>query len=762
MVTRQHDPPVAHAKTNAWNSTMIRPSLLFILGALFALCGCQSLPPLPPVTLADCLADLTEPMRLATGSASTMTLFSSYDRSGGNQDSSNFHGTHHDGSSILAKWKGPGCVRRMWFTGLDDDQELRFFFGGEKTPSLTCTYSDLKKGDQAPFLAPLCSYPSDAVVSYLPIPFSDGLIISAVPLKQDLFYYQINAETFPAGTPVRDLPRTLSPENLRQIKAIETAWNHPESSIKDARRFELMPEKTIPIFTADGPSIIEELTITPDWPEDLTVQQLNRLLRTTVLRIYWNDQNQPSVDVPLGDFFLNGRDCRQHDAFLFSNQDGSWSCRLPMPFKESARIELINQSQTPFSVSAAIRVKPLSVWNNNLHYLHATWNQATTPKAPLRILTAKGRGHLAGCYLTALATDRKWNILEGDERIFIDRKWRAAFHGTGLEDYFNGGWYYNQAFNDPFGGALEDGAIKTTQYRFHLPDPVSFKKSIKMDIEFGHANSSAGHMAATAFYYLEQPAPAAFHLPSAQKRAAEIDDPHRRAAAMCSLFEAERAGNLTHAIRLATDYAERNPATSGAELMQLRIMAYRGYTQGFAAVKNELQAFRDTSIQQATKKQADQLLGFHNSANKALLTTHINGAYELYLDGKIILCGDSLYEVESALVNLPKGRHVLAAKVEWTRPDNWITVNLRGHTGEWFTDTSWKNSQFQRDGWTEIDYNDSAWRPCRDRGFLPKMDWFDFDPNAFIFTQHHPLIGPSQNQDKPGKTSYFRKVFEVE
>jgi hypothetical protein len=112
------------------------------------------------------------------------------------------------------------------------------------------------------------------------------------------------------------------------------------------------------------------------------------------------------------------------------------------------------------------------------------------------LLEAKGRGHYVGCNVNIhnLRDTSKWDWPgEGDDMIFIDgEKWPPSLHGTGTEDYFNMSWCPIQEYTAPYHGIILPGKENwkdyITYYRYHIQDPVMFKKSIRVTIEHGHNN----------------------------------------------------------------------------------------------------------------------------------------------------------------------------------------------------------------------------------------------------------------------------------
>ncbi|MBO4648416.1 MAG: DUF2961 domain-containing protein, partial [Lentisphaeria bacterium] len=105
-------------------------------------------------------------------------------------------------------------------------------------------------------------------------------------------------------------------------------------------------------------------------------------------------------------------------------------------------------------------------------------------------------------YVAETSFDGSWWLLEGDECIEADGR---VFQGTGMEDYFNGGWYYRGASFTPWSGILDRAPFRVGQYRFHLTDPVPFADRFSMQVERGDRNVSHGDIRSVAFFYLDDP-----------------------------------------------------------------------------------------------------------------------------------------------------------------------------------------------------------------------------------------------------------------
>ncbi len=278
------------------------------------------------------------------------------------------------------------------------------------------------------------------------------------------------------------------------------------------------------------------------------------LYREVVLKFYWDGEENPSILVPLGDFFCLGHSlvnsfCSLPFTASTSNPykfgaGCALNCYLPMPFRKHAKIEIVNEGSHPYKQYFYIDYE---TYQDNLPediaYLHSLWRRENPtpgwgPEIPVDspktnivnkeeiayknnyvILEAEGMGHYIGCNISVTNFHGTW-WGEGDDMIWVDGyKWPPDLHGTGSEDYFNQAWgMQNNAFLfngssifegfSVFGHNLYDGQFQggyQTSYIFHLLNPVHFKKSIKVTIEHGHGNHTANDYSSTAYWYQIEP-----------------------------------------------------------------------------------------------------------------------------------------------------------------------------------------------------------------------------------------------------------------
>jgi len=275
--------------------------------------------------------------------------------------------------------------------------------------------------------------------------------------------------------------------------------------------------------------------------------------------MFWNDESNPSVEAPLGDFFgvANGQ-VRPIRSLAFTVNPGfyistnaSWgfNCYLPMPFHSGARIELENQGDVESRIWYHIDYELHNKVPSELEkagLLHARWHreyptlvhppEGADEEAPEEwknlsgkdnyvILDIEGDGQFAGYFLTVVNKDRSW-WGEGDDMVFIDgEEFPPSIHGTGTEEIFGGGASPIDEYSGPYTGfhCIENRAGyewwgTTGMYRFYINDPLRFRKSIRVTLEHGHANNLENDYCNVAFWYQYEPHKELPDLPPLEER----------------------------------------------------------------------------------------------------------------------------------------------------------------------------------------------------------------------------------------------------
>ncbi|CAN5735647.1 hypothetical protein BH09VER1_BH09VER1_39830 [soil metagenome] len=211
------------------------------------------------------------------------------------------------------------------------------------------------------------------------------------------------------------------------------------------------------------------------------------ILKTLILRIYWDGESKPAVEAPVGDFFGNGLcEVRSFTSRYFGMSSGGFYMKFPMPFRKGFRVEFENLDEVvDVDVFANILYQTGPEPPEGVGYFHAQFHTARNDGTqPMDILEAEGRGHLVGCVVSAQAPEKNYlSFLEAPEYISVDEDWDPPrIVGTGLEDYFLGGWYFREGeFAGELHGVPSKDAMNSSiaMYRVHEADAVHFSRRIR-------------------------------------------------------------------------------------------------------------------------------------------------------------------------------------------------------------------------------------------------------------------------------------------
>ena len=281
---------------------------------------------------------------------------------------------------------------------------------------------------------------------------------------------------------------------------------------------------TVILADIDGPGAIQHiwLTVTPAaW-------------RQLVLRCYWDDEEAPSVETPLGDFFCNGWGVRCNIASLpvAVNPAGGFNSYWEMPFRKRARITIENLRPDEVRGFYYQITYALTDVEDDRAYLHAQWRRNNPlPYKEVHTLLdgVRGQGQYVGTYLAWGVNNNRW-WGEGEIKFYLDGDddW-PTICGTGAEDYFGGAWNFEQpqgeygTFSTPYLGLPQvirpDGLYASQQrfgmYRWHVPDPIRFATDLRVTIQaLGWRTPVGGErrylplqddIASTAFWYQAEP-----------------------------------------------------------------------------------------------------------------------------------------------------------------------------------------------------------------------------------------------------------------
>jgi hypothetical protein len=284
-----------------------------------------------------------------------------------------------------------------------------------------------------------------------------------------------------------------------------------------------------------GPGVMQHFWLTvPSKPD-----ARRYVLRDLILRMYWDGETTPSVEVPLGDFFCNGFGVRANVNSLpmVVNPSGGMNCYFPMPFGKSAVITIENQQDQDVSnLFYQFTYSLLDELPKDAAYFHAQWRRTeTVTRGQDHVLVEglNGPGHYVGTYLALASLGGFW-WGEGEMKFFIDDDEEfPTICGTGTEDYFGGAWCFyeekegrlvEQTYSTPFlgyplcsqtspsgGSRFSDVTIPThAMYRWHIVDPVRFRKRLTVAVQdIGHDGHSlferSDDISSVSYWYQSEP-----------------------------------------------------------------------------------------------------------------------------------------------------------------------------------------------------------------------------------------------------------------
>jgi hypothetical protein len=270
----------------------------------------------------------------------------------------------------------------------------------------------------------------------------------------------------------------IRPGNTYRSSSCAPEWTNTND---DARIIE--PGETLEIANLEGPGVINHIWST------MVIGELFHP-RLLVIRMYWDGSEHPSVECPLGDFFGVGfgleRDLHSKPINVGSHGRAR-NCYWKMPFRKSARITITNEGRTaiaPFFWYVDWQQVPRLP--DNTAYFHAMYRQEYPAKAGNYVIAdIQGEGQYVGTLLNIHQRQGGW-WGEGDDFFFVDGEKEPSLRGTGSEDYLCDAWGVRLAEYPEYGTTVFEYNApnsRTSSYRWHISDPVSFDKSLRVEIE---------------------------------------------------------------------------------------------------------------------------------------------------------------------------------------------------------------------------------------------------------------------------------------
>ncbi len=329
--------------------------------------------------------------------------------------------------------------------------------------------------------------------------------------------------------------RSISPENFTGEKgkggmATEGTGSNASRDLgqgwKVSPSVKIKAKTTFTVAEITGPGSIQHIWMTPtgNW-------------RYSIIRFYWDDETEPSIEVPVGDFFGMGWGKYSHlNSLAVSVNPGSaFNCYWPMPFRKKCKITMENIGESDMVLYYQVDYLLTDV-PNDAAYFHAQFKRVS--RLPYKqdytiVENIKGKGHYVGTYMAYEVHDNGW-WGEGEIKFFMDGDLQyPTICGTGTEDYFCGSYDFDTKrkvvdglevtdyteFSTPYVGLHQvikgDGHYNVMQrfgmYRWHIADPIRFDKDLKVTIQAlgwrpdGRYLPLQDDIATVAYWYQSEP-----------------------------------------------------------------------------------------------------------------------------------------------------------------------------------------------------------------------------------------------------------------
>jgi hypothetical protein len=304
----------------------------------------------------------------------------------------------------------------------------------------------------------------------------------------------------------------LEGTGLRASGTLGQGWKISPSVI-------IEPGQTFTVAMIDGPGAIQQIWMTPtgNW-------------RFSLLRVYWDGETTPSIEVPLGDFFGQGwcRFAQLTSLAVCANPGSAFNCYWEMPFRKHCRMTVENLAEKPMTLYYQVNYTLTDV-PEDAAYLHAQFRRVNPLpyKDVYNILDGvQGPGHYVGTYMAWGVNNSGW-WGEGEIKFYFDGDTQfPTICGTGTEDYFCGSYNFEHpetkqygVFTTPYAGlhqVLRPDGLYASQtrfgmYRWHIMDPVRFTRDLRVTIQAlgwrsgGYYLPLQDDIASTAFWYQAEP-----------------------------------------------------------------------------------------------------------------------------------------------------------------------------------------------------------------------------------------------------------------
>ncbi len=408
---------------------------------------------------------------------------------------------------------GPGAITRIWMTTgegtsapLDPSIRIRFYFDGEDEPRIDLPLPSIFDGSEPPFLPPLAgdrTLSSGGNFTYVPISFGEScrVTLEGADATKLWFQFTFHRQSYGDAVPTWTGQEDLSGWTVFMNSAGSDPWLELQHRATADGTVEIPAQGRRVVFADSGPALVSGLRFKvpkPFW------SQLNLVIEA---------DGRPGVNIPLNWFFAQGRGqgLAPRSVLLGLDDDGYLYSYFPLPYFMNLRVSLENHGNQSVSVDYWTRVAAESpVPGSGLFGANYRVADPTSSGEDIPLLDIHGAGRWVGLFAEFGSVDTpQRQYLEGDERVFMDGSRHPGLYGTGVEDFFGGGFYFDGGpFRLPLHGMsyqqLEEGGHRTAAYRLLLADAPSFGSRIRVGFEAGPTGNLPMKSRTVAYFYQRQ------------------------------------------------------------------------------------------------------------------------------------------------------------------------------------------------------------------------------------------------------------------
>jgi hypothetical protein len=446
-----------------------------------------------------------------------------YDRSNAGSESATsnpypLRWLYRDGDeAVLLDERGPGALTRLWLTTgfgtstcIDPSIRIRFHVDDAPAPALDIPLATLFDGSTPPFTPPLVAdrmQSSGGYVSRVPIAYARSLRVALVGAdnggtnpctgtSQRLLWFQLQHHQLQPGTPVTGFVAGHD----------EPAWRSFLAHAGDDPWSGMLAPQTATATLAPGNVIALASRSGTGWLRGIRLHLPRSAYGDVRLRVHID--GAATIDLPLTDFFATPVDAQVSPRGVLVGEDASgWLYAwFPQPFIATADVELVGDSAlpAPVSVDSALSFDVGPVPGEVGRFDARSVDSCSSTSLTLDAATGAGKVvGIAARYRADGAVTRGY--LEGDERAGVDGAFAPAWYGTGIEDLYDGGFYFDQgAYAAALSGASTvdtDGTGSTSVYRLMPTDPITYSSALRLVQEAGYAPDTPVPTCARAVVY---------------------------------------------------------------------------------------------------------------------------------------------------------------------------------------------------------------------------------------------------------------------